>query len=439
MSKIYKVSELIEEIKWFFEDTYGLVSVEGEASEVRYSQKGHLYFSLKDEKALLKVVIWANMVYKLPFKVEEGRIFTVTGFLTIYPPSGSFQLEGRKIEPAGIGALKLALEQRKKKLQEEGLFDQEKKKPLPLLPQKIGVITSPEGAAIKDFLKILEDCKLNVYIKIFPSLMQGKGALDELLEGLDFFEKENIDLVVITRGGGSFEDLMVFNEEILVRKIFSHPKPVLSAVGHEVDVTLCDLASDIRAATPTDAARIIKNQLEGVLEKILEYSTEIEDFLLNKLEREDLKLKNFKTFFSINNLKSKICELFERIKNLDFKLKEGERKFIKDKKERIEDLYYTFSKNAFTFIYIQKNLISTFGIKLENIKYILRQKKEMINELKNGLLHLNIKRTLKRGFSILWREKKILRDIKDIKVGEEIEAELYKGGLICQITKKKEN
>lgn len=436
MNRVYKVSELVEEIKWFLEDTYGSVSVEGEASEVRYSQKGHLYFSLKDEKALLKVVMWAGMVVKLPFKVEEGRTFIVTGSLTIYPPAGSFQLEAKKIEPAGIGALKLALEQRKKKLQEEGLFDEEKKKPLPLLPQRIGVITSLEGAAIKDFLKILKECKVNTYIKIFPSLMQGKGALNELLDGLNYFEKENVDLVVITRGGGSFEDLMVFNEELLVRKIFSYPKPVLSAVGHEVDVTLCDLVADIRAATPTDAARIIKNRLEEVFEKILEFKDELEDFVLQKLEREVLKLERFMAVISFKNLKRRVGEYFERVKYYNLKLKESQNRFIFKKGENLKYLDYNLSRKFYNFSFYHREKISNIKIKLENIRFYIRQKKEKIEELNSGLKFLNVKRTLKRGFSILRKDGEILRDTEQTDVGDNIEGELYKGRIKCQITKK---
>lgn len=438
MNKIYKVSELVEEIKWFLEDAYGFVAVEGEASEVRLSQKGHLYFSLKDEKAILKVVMWEGMVSKLPFKVEEGRVFIVSGVLTIYPPSGSFQMEARKIEPYGIGALKLALEQRKRKLQQEGLFDEAKKKPLPLLPQKIGVITSPEGAAIVDFLKILEGCKVNTYIRIFPSLMQGKGALDEIIEGLKFFEGEDVDIVVITRGGGSFEDLMVFNEELLVRKIFAFPKPVLSAVGHEVDITLCDLVADVRAATPTDAARIIKNQLDSIYDKVIQWEEKIKEFLSTKMEKDILKIEKFMAVFSFKNLKSKISEFFERLKYLDLKLKESQKRYFILKGESLRSLHYDFSKKIYGFTFYHKGKISNFYIRLKNIKYIFRQKKEKIEELKAGLKHLNLKRTLKRGFSILRKDGEILRESARLNIGDNIEGELYKGRIICQITKKEE-
>lgn len=436
--KIYKVSELLEEIKWLLEDTYGLISVEGEASEVKYSQKGHLYFSLKDEKALIKIVVWSNIVYKLPFRVEEGRIFIVTGILTIYPPTGNFQMEARKIEPSGIGALKLALEQRKKKLQEEGLFDESKKKPLPILPQRIGVITSPEGAAIKDFLKILDECKVNILIKVFPSLMQGKDAANQIIEGLEYFKKENIDLVVITRGGGSFEDLMPFNEEFLVRSIYKFPIPVLSAVGHEIDVTLCDLVADIRAATPTDAARIIKNQLEGVYEKIMNYEGEIKYFLINKIERERLKLNNFKAIFNFKNLSNILKEFKERLNFLAFRFKEGKFKLFNKKKEKLKALNYDFSKKIYTFTLYHKGKLSSLEVKLKNIKYLIRQKKEKVGDLRAGLMHLNLKRTLKRGFSIIRKNGNIIRESIETNIGDNIEGELYKGRLLCQIIKKEE-
>lgn len=435
--KIYKVSELLEEISWILEDTYGSVVVEGEASEVKISQKGHLYFYLKDERAVIRVVMWANFLYKLPFKVEEGIVFLVTGVLKIYAPTGNFQLEARKIEPSGIGALKLALEQRKKKLQEEGLFDPDKKKPLPFFPQKIGVITSLEGAAIKDFLKILEECKVPISIKIYPSLMQGKKAGEEILSGLEYFKKENIDLLVITRGGGSFEDLMVFNEEFLVRAIYSFSKPVLSAVGHEVDVTLCDLVSDIRAATPTDAASIIKNQLDSIYESMIGFEEVLKKEIKLKIEREILKLNNFKAFFTIKNLKARIIEFVEKIKYFNLKMREGEIKLLKNKNLKLSTLKFSFSKKVFLFIYSYKNKVSSFKLGLKNIKYFLNQKKEKIKELKRSLLHLNIKRTLKRGFSIIWKGEKIIKDQAETNVGDDIEAELYKGRILCQIIKKK--
>jgi exodeoxyribonuclease VII large subunit len=437
--KIYKVSELLEEIKWVLEDNFGFVSVEGEASEVKYSQRGHLYFSLKDDKALIKIVMWANMVLKLPFKIEEGRVFIVTGILTIYPPLGSFQMEAKKIEPSGIGALKLALEQRKKKLQEEGLFDESKKNPLPVLPQRIGIITSPEGAAIKDFLKILNECKVNIFVKVFPSLMQGKDAANEIIEGLKFFKKENVDLVVITRGGGSFEDLMPFNEEFLVREIYKFPIPVLSAVGHEVDVTLCDLVADIRAATPTDAARIIKNQLDDIYERILNYEEEIISFLESKIEIANLKLNNFKSIVSYKNLNKVIKGFSEKLNFISFKFKEGKLRFLKNKKDILKELNYNFSKKIYTFTLYHKGNLSSLEVKLKNIKYFLRQKKEKIEELKNGLLHLNLKRTLKRGFSILRKDEKIIRDSGEVDLGDNIDGELYKGRILCKIIKKEIN
>ncbi len=434
--KIYKVSELIEELNWLLEDTYPYVFVEGEASNVKVAQKGHLYFSLKDEKALIKVVMWASFVYKLPFKVEEGRVFVVSGILKIFGPAGSFQLEARKIEPSGLGGLKLALEQRKKKLEAEGLFSPERKRPIPFFPNKIGVITSPEGAALVDFLKILKECRVALSIYIYPSLMQGKKAGDEIIEGLHYFKEKEVDLIVITRGGGSFEDLMVFNEEFLVREIASSPIPVLSAVGHEVDVTLCDLVADIRAATPTDAARVIKNQLDFVYDKLLEFEKDLIDFISFKLEKELLNLKFYQNYFSFKNLIERIKNLKERINYFINQIKEKEVKYISKKREKFNSLNFFLTKKIYTFTFQYKNKVSNLEIKLKNLSNLLNKKKEKIEGLRRGLLHLNIKRTLKRGFSILKKDGKIIRSSGETREGENIKAELYEGGLLCQIIKK---
>lgn len=439
MKKIYRVSELIEEINWLLEDAYGLISVEGEASEVRVSQKGHIYFNLKDEKAVIKVVVWSYIAYKLPFKIEEGRVFIVSGSLKIYPAYGEFELEARNIEPYGIGALKLALEQRKKKLEAEGLFDPEKKKPFPFLPQRIGVITSPDGAAIIDFLKILKEVKIPLNVIIFPSLMQGKNAIDEIIEGLHYFKKEKIELIVITRGGGSFEELMVFNEEVLVREIFNSSIPVLSAVGHEVDVTLCDLVADIRAATPTDAARIIKGHLDKIFDNLMDYEEKIYKFLFNKLEKAELKLKLYSNYFTIKAIKEKIGRYYLKLSKEELKLKEISKRFLFKKKEKLKDLSISITKNLYNFCNFYKNKVNEMEIKIKNIKYFLEKKKELLKSLENSLRQLDVKRTLKRGFSIIWKDGKALREANETEINEELKAQLYKGGFLCKVIKKENN
>ncbi len=272
---ILTVSQINERIKTSIEDEFGLefVWIVGEVSNFRgnYSS-GHWYFSLKDENTQISAVCfkWANQYIK--FNPENGMEVICCGQVSVYEKQGSYQINVRYIEPKGIGAQALALEQLKEKLFSEGLFDESRKRELPFLPSTIGIVTSPTGAAIKDILKILDRRFPGLHIIISPARVQGKEAATEIVSALMILYKEkDVDEIIIARGGGSKEDLMVFNEEVVVRAIVKSPVPVISAVGHEIDITLTDLASDVRAATPSMAAEIAvreKNYLIYSLDEI---------------------------------------------------------------------------------------------------------------------------------------------------------------------------
>ncbi|NIX16282.1 MAG: exodeoxyribonuclease VII large subunit [Candidatus Dadabacteria bacterium] len=257
---IFTVSQINERIKASIEDEFGLefVWIVGEISNFRgnYSS-GHWYFTLKDENTQISAVCfkWANQYIK--FNPENGMEVICCGQINVYEKQGSYQINIRYIEPKGIGAQALALEQLQEKLFAEGLFDESRKRELPFLPETIGIVTSPTGAAIKDILKVLDRRFADLHIIISPARVQGKEAATDIVSALRILYKEkNLDEIIIARGGGSKEDLMVFNEESVVRAIAKSPVPVISAVGHEIDTTLTDLVADIRAATPSMAAEI---------------------------------------------------------------------------------------------------------------------------------------------------------------------------------------
>lgn len=266
---ILTVSQINERIKTSIEDEFGLefVWIVGEISNFRgnYSS-GHWYFSLKDENTQISAVCfkWANQYIK--FNPENGMEVICCGQVSVYEKQGSYQINIRYIEPKGIGAQALALEQLKEKLFSEGLFDESRKRELPFLPSTIGIVTSPTGAAIKDILKILDRRFPGLHIIISPARVQGKEAATEIVSALMILYKEkDVDEIIIARGGGSKEDLMVFNEEVVVRAIVKSPVPVISAVGHEIDITLTDLASDVRAATPSMAAEIAVREKDDLI------------------------------------------------------------------------------------------------------------------------------------------------------------------------------
>ena len=266
---ILTVSQINERIKTSIEDEFGLefVWIVGEISNFRgnYSS-GHWYFSLKDENTQISAVCfkWANQYIK--FNPENGMEVICCGQVSVYEKQGSYQINVRYIEPKGIGAQALALEQLKEKLFSEGLFDESRKRELPFLPSTIGIVTSPTGAAIKDILKILDRRFPGLHIIISPARVQGKEAATEIVSALMILYKEkDVDEIIIARGGGSKEDLVVFNEEVVVRAIVKSPVPVISAVGHEIDITLTDLASDVRAATPSMAAEIAVREKDDLI------------------------------------------------------------------------------------------------------------------------------------------------------------------------------
>jgi exodeoxyribonuclease VII large subunit len=256
--RVYTVSELTAEVRTLLESTWAEVWVEGEISNCRLWNTGHIYFSLKDAGAQLKAVMFKAAARSLRFRLEDGQHVLARGRLGVYEPKGEYQIVCAAIEPRGLGARQLALDQLKKRLQAEGLLDASRKRPLPAFPRKIGIVTSIDGAAIRDILKVLGRRYQNAHVVIAPARVQGDTASADLARALgEIGRVEGVDVVIVGRGGGSIEDLWAFNEEPVARAIAACPGPVISAVGHEVDVTLADLVADLRAPTPSAAAEIV--------------------------------------------------------------------------------------------------------------------------------------------------------------------------------------
>lgn len=256
--RIWRVADLVGAVRTTVERSYTDVWVEGEISNFRSSESGHLYFALKDGDALLRVVMFRMQARLLRFRPDNGMQIIARGRITIYDQRGELQLSAEFLEPLGAGALQLAFEQLKAKLAQEGLFDKERKKPLPALPRRIGIITSPRGAALHDMLNILARRHENVGILIYPAQVQGEIAATEVAAGVKHFNRaKNVDVIIVARGGGSIEDLAAFNNEGLARTIAASALPVISAVGHETDFTIVDFVADLRAPTPSAAAELV--------------------------------------------------------------------------------------------------------------------------------------------------------------------------------------
>ncbi len=284
---IYSVLELTEEIRRHLEERYDWVQVRGEISNFKKAPSGHAYFRLKDKDAVLECVAWRSTVIRWGgLDLGDGQEVIAGGRITIYPPRGQYQLIVSAIRPAGIGVLQQRFEELKQRLAAEGLFDSDRKKSLPLLPNRIAVITSPTGAAIRDFLKILKSCHCPVHVIVCPVLVQGEKAAGEVAEMIQWVNtQKDIDLAVLSRGGGSLEDLWAFNEEIVARAIFQSECPVMTGVGHEIDFTIADFAADVRAPTPTGAAQLICGIFDRHRDQLALLRDRLQRIMLPTLER----------------------------------------------------------------------------------------------------------------------------------------------------------
>jgi len=268
-SQIVSVTELTKAIKGRLEESFPVVNVEGEISNFRLSGAGHIYFTLKDSGAAISVALFRGRISSLKTKPADGMMVLVTGKIDVYPPRGSYQLIAVDMLATGRGKLLEALEQRKKALASEGLFDQARKKPLPFYPRSVAVVSSPTGAALQDILQVLARRSAAPKVTILPSLVQGTGAAEIIASQIRRASAYNLgNVIILARGGGSLEDLMAFNEEVVVRAIDDCRIPLISGVGHEIDVSLADLAADVRAATPSAAAELVSDRSEDLLIRV---------------------------------------------------------------------------------------------------------------------------------------------------------------------------
>jgi exodeoxyribonuclease VII large subunit len=289
---VYTVTQLTEELSGIFQEEYRSIAVEGEVSGWKIAPSGHAYFSIKDENALLKAVMWRSRLTRATEIPRDGQLVQAVGGLTIYPPRGEYQLDVTRITQAGMGALQQRFEELKRKLEAEGLFDSQRKRLPPLRLCRIGVVTSPHAAALRDFLRTLKNGDARLSVLILPTRVQGLEAPAEIVRAIERAGELGLDLLVVTRGGGSLEDLWAFNDEGVARAIAACPVPVISAVGHEVDFTIADFVADIRVATPTAAANLLVDRIRAVREPLLDLRQRLTLAMRDRLEDERSSLEN---------------------------------------------------------------------------------------------------------------------------------------------------
>ena len=318
---IWRVSEITERVGELLEGEFPDVWIEGEVSNFKASQAGHLYFTLKDARAQLRCVCFRDQVRGLKFRPEDGLHITVRGSLGVYEMRGEYQLYVSHIEPVGLGALQLAFEQLKKKLEGEGLFDEASKRPLPVLPRCIGVVSSPSGAAIRDILRVLKRRFANVRVQLYPVKVQGEGAALEIAAALRYFSRaHSVDVVIVARGGGSLEDLWAFNEEIVARAIAASEIPVITGVGHETDFTIADFVADLRAPTPSAAAEIVLRSRQEFERHIAEHQQHLVHHIRYLLSERRHRVRDLQTHRGFRQLEALVRQRRQQVDDLSSSL-----------------------------------------------------------------------------------------------------------------------
>jgi exodeoxyribonuclease VII large subunit len=324
--KVYGVREFVAALRTQIERSFTDVYVEGEVSNYRPADSGHLYFTLKDGSAQLRVVMWRTQARLLRFRPENGLVIIARGRVTVYDERGDLQMQAEMLEPKGAGALQLAFEQLKAKLAAEGLFDATRKRPLPALPRRIGVVTSARGAALHDILNILRRRHESVSVLIYDARVQGDTAAAEVSQGVRQFNRAgNVDVIVVARGGGSFEDLFPFNAEGLARAIAASKVPVISAVGHETDFTICDFVADLRAPTPSAAAEMVIQSKQELTAKLTTLYSRLRQAIQHKLERANHALTKLVQHAALVRMPDAIARRQQRIDDLIYRMAQAER------------------------------------------------------------------------------------------------------------------
>ena len=439
---MWKVRDLVAAVRTHIEREYSDAWVEGEISNFRAPESGHLYFTLKDGDSQIRVVMFRSSARLLRFRPADGLQVVVRGRITIYEDRGELQISAEYIEPKGAGSLQLAFEQLKAKLEAEGLFAAERKKPVPSLPSRIGIVTSVQGAALRDILNILRRRHHSVNVLIFPAQVQGDAASSEVAAGVRFFSQQKIvEVIIVARGGGSAEDLAPFNNEGLARTVATSTIPVISAVGHETDFTILDFVADLRAPTPSAAAELVIRSRQ----EIEENTTALHDRLVRAMRYRLLMGRQALTELSQHGAFARMMVVIrqrqQKLDDLTHRMELAERALLEKSRRRWETI------SAAVRHYDARLVLSGMRKELENrvtalaavMRNVLLQHRVRSERLETALQSLSPVAILDRGYALVFDANgKLLKDAHGVKVGDEISARLARGQIQAAVTKKQE-
>jgi len=437
---IWSVSDLTGRIRDLLAGEFTDVFVEGEVSNAHAAQSGHLYFTLKDNHAQIRCVCFRTQLARLKFRPEDGLHVTVRGSISVYEARGEYQFYVEHVEPVGLGALQLAFEQLKKRLDAEGLFDPERKKPLPVLPQCVGLITSPSGAAVRDIVHILERRFPNLHIVLYPVRVQGEGAAGEIVQAIRYFDRKQIaDVLILARGGGSPEDLWAFNEETIARAIVACSIPIISGVGHETDFTIADFAADIRASTPSAAAEMVVRTRQEFDSHLCDLRDKVAQLLRYRLLQSSHKLREFDLHRAARHLEDGMRRRRQHTDELASQLADALRRRVEALQQRLQSALSRISAVDF------RARVRAAAVRLDQrtaelelrIGRTFTARRQSLEKLIVQLEERSPLRLLERGYAICYDAAgNVVQAADQVALGDRIRVQLARGRLGAEVKDK---
>ena len=438
--RIWTVRDLVVAVRTHIEREYSDIWVEGEISNFRAHDSGHLYFTLKDSNAQIKAVLFRSQARLLRFRPENGMQVVGRGRVTIYEDRGELQISAEYLEPKGAGALQVAFEQLKAKLDAEGLFEAARKKPIPTLPRRIGIVTSPQAAALRDILNVLRRRHDTAGILIFPAQVQGEAAALEVTGGIRYFNKaRNVDVIIVARGGGSAEDLAAFNHEGLARAIATSEIPVISAIGHETDFTIIDFVADLRAATPSAAAELVIRSRQEVEQQTEALRQRLARAMRYRLLMGRQSLTELARHGAFARMMELINQRQQKTDDLLYRLERSQRQMLEQQRRRWE------SAAAAVRHYDVRRMLSGIGKELDArvaaiasaTRRLLLQRRSRLEQLSLQIEALSPLAILERGYALVFDSSgRLLKDAEQVSAGDEILARLLRGTVTAVVKKR---
>ena len=435
--RIYSVSELNGAIRAVLDSEFQDVWVTGEISGLKHATSGHYYFTLKERDAQVRCVAFRSSHRYWKFKPQDGLAVLARGRIDVYEARGEYQLLVETIEPQGLGALQLAFEQLKKKLAAEGLFERERKRPLPRFPRRIGIVTSPRGAAIADMIHILSRRLPGLHIRLYPALVQGEGSVEDVCRGIEYFSRTKWpDVLIVGRGGGSLEDLWTFNEEAVARAIAACAVPVVSAVGHETDVTIADFVADLRAPTPSAAAELAAPTREDLLARIAAEEGKATQAVRYRLAMLERRLRRQGVDRALNVLHRRVGRGLQRIDELEYRVREQARGAVERREHARRSLEARLGRFDIRprLAADRRRLENARAAAVETVRLRLARRRAAFEQAAAKLGQLSPLRILERGYAIVSNEAGIVKDAAAAPPASRIQVRLAKGGLEAVVT-----